>query len=614
MAPRKLPLLLVVLATATCGENAQYLSPAAPQGPPPFIGPSGVVASDVAGAPSVTVTTVASSPPGPPSPLTFFKTQDSSEWVAKNFKVQKSYARILAVYSGDRPPTRVPVDRLDLEAAASSSVGGTPATLGPVEELPVTAAFKTLEEAASQARGGDLVAVLPGRYRGFKLGDVPDAGDGRFVHFKAVGRPGEVIIDAGSSADPNWMIVLEAAHHVIVQGFNLAGTNTPGSKDLHGPNAGIFIAGEFVRTNKLAHHIAVLGNFSHDHKAWGIHSVDSHTVLVQDNLFSGSGREHAAYFSDGSDDYVIRRNVFFGSNASGLQVNVDPLASLEKLAQHPALDTGPLQRSRDWALAALAKATARFGANAFPDGRGFNYIIEANVINGNGKAGGAAINLAGVRESLIQNNLVYGNYASGIAEWDNGNPFDAAAVDPGPRSAAEVTGADVLPIFGCFNNVIRHNTVMTSTRSRPALLVGNGSWGTRAYNNVLVNDELPSIELHPTSIWRFDGSHNVLDRVKYEGAAGAMKSLALSLPDGPSSAVSVTRPALFASMVRPGDEPWVLIEGNWWRLNPRRPDFRPRAGAPLLAGRADPRQLPRTDLEGRPRLRADIGAYAAAGQ
>jgi hypothetical protein len=591
----------VVLAATTCGGNAQNTSPAGPQGPPPFFGPSGLVATDVAPTASVTVTTVASAP-GPPAPLTFFKTQDSSEWVAKNFKVQRSYARVLAVYAGDKPPTRVTVDRIDLEAAAA----------GPAEELPVTAAFKTLDEAASQARGGDLVAVLPGRYRGFKLGDVPDAGDGRYVVFKALGKPGEVIIDTGSSADPNWMILLEAAHHVIVQGFNLAGTNTPGSKDLHGPNAGIFIAGEFVRTNKLAHHIAILGNYSHDHKAWGIHSVDSHTVLVQDNLFSGSGREHAAYFSDGSDDYVIRRNVFFGSNASGLQVNVDPLASLEKLARHPALDTGPLQKSRDWALAALAKATARFGANAFPDGRGFNYIIEANVINGNGRAGGAAINLAGVRESLIQNNLVYGNYASGIAEWDNANPFDAAAVDPGPQSAAQVTGADVLPIFGCFNNVIRHNTVMTFTRGRPALVVGNGSWGTRAYNNVLVNDELPSVELHPTSIWRFDGGHNVLDRVKYEGAAAAMKSLAISLPDGPSSALGVTRPSLYASMVRPGDEPWVVIEGNWWKLNPRRPDFHPRAGAPLLAGRGDPRHLPRADLEGKPRFRADIGAYAAA--
>ena len=553
------------------------------------------------GSPAATGPVIA--PAGPPAPLVFYKTQDSSDWIARNFKLQARYTRVIAVYSGAVPPAKVMVPRLDLESPTGS---------GPTEELAVTLAVKTLEEAANQARGGDLVAVLPGRYKGFVIGDVADAGDGKYIHFRALGNPGEVIVDTGSSADPSWMILLEAAHHVVVQGFNLAGTNTPGGKDLHGPNAGIFISGDFVRTSRLAHHIAVLGNYSHEHKAWGIHSVDSHTILVQDNLFATSGREHAAYFSDGSDDYVIRRNVFFGSNASGLQVNVDPLASLEKLAKHPAIDVPPMAPNREWALGILAKATVRFGANAFPDGRGFNYIIEANVINGNGRAGGAAINLAGVRESLIQNNLVYGNFASGIAEWDNGNPFDAAQVDPGPRTPAEVTGADVLPIFGCFNNLVRNNTILMAVRSRPALLVGNGSWGTRAYNNVLVNDEMPSVELFNTSIWRFDAGHNVLNQVNYEGPAAALKSLAISLPDGPGAVLGVTRQALAQSFVRAGEEPWVTIDGNWWKLNPKRPDFHPKPAAALLAGKGDARQLPRVDLDGKPRAHADIGAYAAA--
>jgi hypothetical protein len=595
-------ILLVALCAAACGPNPQFVSSPTPQGPPPFIGPSSAGDPAASGA-APEKTPTASLPPGPPAPLAFYKTQDSSAWVAKNFQIQARYTRVIAVYSGDAAPRKVTVPKLDLESPSGN---------GPGEELPVTLAVKTLEEAAGQVRGGDLVAVLPGHYHGFKLGDVADAGDGKYVHFRALGNPGDVIIDAPPRADPNWMIVLEAAHHVVLQGFNLAGTNVPGSKALHGPNAGILITGEFVLTSKLAHHIAILGNYSHEHKAWGIHSVDSHTVLVQDNLFATSGREHSAYFSDGSDDYVIRRNVFFGSNASGLQVNVDPLASLEKLAKHPALDVPPMAPTREWALGALAKATARFGANAFPDGRGFNYIIEANVINGNGRAGGAALNLAGVRESLIQNNLIYGNFGSGIAEWDNANPFDAAAVDPGPKTPADVTGADVLPLFGCFNNLIRNNTVLMAVRGRPALSVGNGSWGTRVYNNVLVNDEMPSIELFNTSIWRFEAGHNVLDRVSYEGPAAALKSLAISLPDGPHSSVGVTQKALAQSFVRPGEEPWIVLEGNWWKLNPKRPDFHPKATATLLAGRGDSQKLPRTDLDGRARAHADVGAYAAA--
>ena len=42
-------------------------------------------------------------------------------------------------------------------------------------------------------------------------------------------------------------------------------------------------------------------------------------------------------------------------------------------------------------------------------------LIEDNVIYDNGFSGGAAINLDGVQQSRIQNNLLYGNHATGIA-------------------------------------------------------------------------------------------------------------------------------------------------------------------------------------------------------
>jgi hypothetical protein len=548
----------------------------------------------------------ASPPPvaAPPGPLTFYATHSSKDWVAHNFVLQKTYSRVIAVYSGDVPPRTVKVSPPDLEAAPGA---------GEPQVLPVTVALKSLADAAAECRGGELVAVLPGHYAGFRLGDKPGARDGRYIHFLALGSPGEVVIDAPSADTPDWMVLLQGAHHVVIQGFAIAGaaSNTPGASDLRGPRAGILIDGDFVRTSHLSHHIAIVGNFSHHHRNWGIHSVDSHTVLVQDNLFALSGKEHAAYFSDGSDDYVIRRNVFFGSNACGLQINLDPLASLEKVAENMGIPYPPQQPSRAWATKVLDLATRRYGANAFPDGRGYNFLVEDNVMNGNGRIGGAAINLAGVRDSVFQNNLVYGNRSAGIAEWDNANPYDEAARDPGPQSAADVTGEDALPLFGCTNNLVRSNTVLSAVRGRAALLVGNGSWGTRAYDNVLVNDELPSIELVSTSIWKFEASHNVLGRVSYEGAAAQMKSLVVSLPDSADSVTGMTRKALAPELVKPGDEPWVLLEGNWWRLNPARPDFHPRTGSALLAGRGDASHEPPADLDGRPRARPDIGAYAA---
>ena len=130
---------------------------------------------------------------------------------------------------------------------------------------------------------------------------------------------------------------------------------------------------------------------------------------------------------------------------------------------------------------------------------------------------------------------------------------------------------------------------------------------------MLINDELPSIELVATSIWRFDGAYNVLDRVSYEGNAAALKSLATSLPDSPDSIVG-DQPAARSRRAssRRGVEPWVVFEGTWWKLNPRRPDFHPRPASPVLSGKGDPRNMPKPDIDGKRRIKADIGAYAAA--
>jgi hypothetical protein len=593
-------LAAITLSTAACGGGHEFISATVAQGRAPFSPP--LEFRDAAHGGDVPAQASAGPSSGrAPAPV-FYKTQSSSDWVAHTFKVQAKYARVIAVTAG-AAPAKVTVGTLDLQAGPAHETQ---------VELPVTLTVKTLQEASRLARGGDLVAVLPGRYDGFSIGDKIDAGDERYIHFKALGAPGEVVITTGSAEDPSWMILLLAAHHVIIEGFNVAGANQA-SKEPEGPSAGIMINGDFLHGERLAHHIALVGNFSHHHKKSGFHSVDSHTVLLEDNLFALSALEHGAHVSDGSDNYVIRRNVFYGSAGSGLQCNLDATASLEKLKEQPALaGAPPYKPTREWALGMLALATTKFGQNAFPDGRGFNFLIEDNVVNGNGRSGGAAFNLAGVRESLIQNNLAYANAASGIVEWDNGNAFDHALVDPGPKIPSDVTGAEALPLFGCFANLIRNNTILAGGRGRPALLVGNGSWGTRARNNVFLNDDRPSVELHPTGIWRLDAGRNVLNTVAYEGQAGALRSLAVSLPDEPGSTLTVSRSRFAADVVQASEEPWVILEKAWWKLNPRRPDFHPQKTSSLLAGRGDAKETPGVDLDGKTRTTADIGCYAAA--
>jgi hypothetical protein len=561
------------------------------------------------------VTTSETAFAGPP-PATYVRTDDSDEWVTRSLRIPARPTRVLVVTEG-AAPRHVSVPDLDLNARRPPTS---------VRDYPVAGAYRTLQAAADAARGGDVVAVLPGRYAGFVIRDKP--GDG-YIRFKAIGKPGQVTIDRATDRQPDWMIYLQAAHHVTIEGFDIVGSTGPGQEP-RGPLAGIMIDGDFGRSGKMAHHVAVVGNFSHNHSKWGLHSTDTHTVLLQDNLFALSCQEHSAYVSDGSDDYVIRRNVFFGSRSGGLQCNIDPLSSFGELLKHQALrELGPDGRTREWALSLVARATELFGEGNFPDGRGVSFIIEENVVNGNGKRGGGSLNFAALQESLVQNNLLYGNFNHGIALWNDGTPYDKAYVVPGPRSASEVAGRESLPLWGCRSNRIRNNTVLMANPGRAALLMINGSWGNLVRNNVLVNDEPSSMEISGTSTLRLDSDYNVLNAVRFVGISihsvaeqfpypGAtdmdpsLKTFAVRLDEAGHSTLGVTRARFAEEVVRYGEEPWVVIEGGWWRLNPARPDFRPRPKSPLLSGRGDPSAQAPRDLEGGRRTSSDIGALSKA--
>jgi len=563
--------------------------------------------------------------PAAAAPLSpkFVKIQNSDEWVEKTFHLQQRYSRVLLVGSSTnvKNVSAAPLDLND------------PFAQKPERSYPVSQSFATLQEAADAAHGGDLVAVLPGHYAGFVLRDKSDAGDGKYIHFKALGTPGSVVIDQASQI-PDWMVLLEAAHHVILEGFNIAGMTGPGLEP-KGPRAGIMLGSNFGVHGKQAHHIAVVRVFSHNHRMWGLHSTDTHTVLIEDSVFALSCIEHSAYVSDGSDNYVIRRNIFFGSYASGLQINLDPESSLHEVLRHTRFKDFPAEQpTREWAQKLLKAATQEFGENNFPDGRGINFIVEENVINGNGKRGGGSLNLAGLQDSLIQNNLIYGNFNHGIALWDNGNPYDSSTVLPGPSSPEQARDPALLPFWGCQRNIIRNNTVLLDARGRSALLLNNGSWGNVVRNNMLINDQPNSLEVTATSIYRLDSGFNILNTIHYVGISAhslpwviqpgskavtspfseteilpALKQLALNLDENNHSRDGFNRESVAKEFLKYNEEPWIVIEDGMWRLNPARPDFHPRAGSTLLTDSVDQKQLPQRNVAGEQRQTPDIGAY-----
>ena len=88
----------------------------------------------------------------------------------------------------------------------------------------------------------------------------------------------------------------------------------------------------------------------------------------------------------------------------------------------------------------------------------------------------------------------------------------------------------------------------------------------------------------------------------------SLKSLARVLPEGARTTTDITQERAAREFVRYSNEPWIIIAGNWWQLNPNRPVFRPRADSQLFANWGDSQELPPRDLEGRRRLSPSIGA------
>ena len=90
-------------------------------------------------------------------------------------------------------------------------------------------------------------------------------------------------------------------------------------------------------------------------------------------------------------------------------------------------------------------------------------IVESNVVYDNGRKGGAGINMDGVQDSLIQNNLLFNNHATGIACFK----INGAA---GPKG---------LKIF--------NNTIVMASDARYALQFGQTAGANTVRNNILYN-------------------------------------------------------------------------------------------------------------------------------
>ena len=247
--------------------------------------------------------------------------------------------------------------------------------------LSPAAAWATLVHAAGEVGAGDTVHVQPGNYQGFYL-DASGA-PGSPIAFVANG-PG-VVITANNPVTPDGINV-EGADHVVIDGFTVTGRT----------RAGIRAA--------LSNFVTIRNCTAGDSGRWGIFTGFTDDLLVENNETYGSVLEHGIYISNSCDRPVVRGNHVHDNFANGIHLNGDESQG--------------------------------------GDGWIENALVEDNVIHGNGDGGGSGINGDGLVNSVIRNNLLYDNHASGISLY-------------------RIDGTT-----GATGNVVVNNTVLNASNAR----------------------------------------------------------------------------------------------------------------------------------------------------
>jgi parallel beta-helix repeat protein len=367
---------------------------------------------------------------------------------------------------------------------------------------------------------GETILVANGTYKGFDVDDVHGT-PASPITIRALGSSAQILPTTDRS-DNRDTIFVTFSSYIVIDGLRSFGANRAAVRVDESPS------------------VTVRNGVFGDNFRWGIFTDFSDDLLIENNECYGSQNEHGIYVSNSGDRPVLRGNRVHDNVASGIQLNAD-------------LSSGG-------------------------DGIITGALIEGNVIYGNGTAGGAAINLDGVQDSVVRNNLLYGNHATGIVNYHGDG-----AVGP--------SGMQIL-----------HNTVDQAADGRWALLIWNSDGPNVVRNNILYNRHPTrgSITyLVPQDVLTTDSDYNVMDKVT---------------PDDDGIIYTL------AQWQALGHEPHSVLPGSLASLfvNANGGDYHLPSGSPAVDAGQTLASVT-VDLEGRPRPQGtayDVGAYeksAAAG-
>ncbi|MBK9288906.1 MAG: right-handed parallel beta-helix repeat-containing protein [Flavobacteriales bacterium] len=305
--------------------------------------------------------------------------------------------------------------------------------------LTLSTAWATVQHAADMAIAGDSVLVHPGSYAGFAAMDNSGTANAPIV---LMSTGGVVNITSPCSYNNLDGINVEDVSWVVIEGFTVVGM----------PRTGIRTA--------LTDHITLRGNTCADNGKWGILTGFAEHIIIEHNACSGSLDEHGIYFSNSADDPIIRFNHCFDNNANGIHMNGD--------------------------------------VSLGGDGVISNAQVYGNTIHGNGTAGGSGINCDGVVNSVIYNNLLFDNHASGISLYQ----IDAGAPSTGNR--------------------VYNNTIVNANNARWCINITDDCTDNQLRNNILINQHpfRGSIVVAASALPGFSSDFNlVMERLSPDGDA-----------------------------------------------------------------------------------------------
>jgi len=269
--------------------------------------------------------------------------------------------------------------------------------------------WATLQHAADEIAAGDVVQVAAGNYAGFAISTTGT--DAAPIRFEAASG---VVIDAPNSQGEG--ITFSDVSYVSVAGFTI--------QDIDDIGIG---AHDALATDPMVGN-RIEGCTVRDVQVVGIYISQFSEAVIEGNEISGTRPEndfngHGMYVANaGTDDTAIRGN-YIHDNVTGIHFN------------------GDISIGGDGIISRLT--------------------IEANVISDNDNNG---LNMDGVQDSLVQNNLIFGNGRHGLRDY---------AID-----AAE----------GSKGMVIINNTIAVPTGGGWCVrLTEDAGGGHVIFNNILIN-------------------------------------------------------------------------------------------------------------------------------